>query len=130
MYNLRETCEKEFKTITDYIPVVQSHLHDDGDDKATDAYDQDDDEGAYVADNGDDDAAVMNDNNHRQYNKGTGDDFIDNQKYDDQLTKDAHGDCNNQIKDVQGDDKQDDHISRCVEIFKVNVQLIYKSFVG
>ena len=53
--------EKEFKTITDYIPVVQSHLHDDGDDKATDAYDQDHegtdhDEGAYVADNGDDQA--------------------------------------------------------------------------
>ena len=64
MYTLRETCEKEFKTITDYIPVVQSHLHDDGDDKATDAYDQDhegtdDDEGAYVADNGDDDGMII-----------------------------------------------------------------------
>jgi len=56
----------------------------------------DHDEGASVADNGDDDAAVMNDRN-----------FIDekapdNQKYDDQLTKDAHGDCNDEVaKDNQ-----------------------------
>ena len=34
--------EKEFGTIPDYIPVIQSRLHDDGDDdKATDAHDQD-----------------------------------------------------------------------------------------
>ncbi len=86
-------------------------------------------ETASVADNGDDDAAVMDDRN-----------FIDetapdDQKYDDQLTKDAHGDCNdevaknNQKKDVQGDDKEDDHISRCVEPFIVNVQLINNLYV-
>ena len=88
--------EEEFGTIPEYVPVIQSRLHDDGDDdKATDAHDQDHegtdhDEGASVADNGDDDAAVMNDRN-----------FIDetapdNQKYDDQLTKDAHGDYNDE----------------------------------
>ena len=33
---------KEFGTIPDFIPVIQSRLHDDGDDdKATDAHDQD-----------------------------------------------------------------------------------------
>ena len=127
--------EEEFGTIPEYVPVIQSRLHDDGgDDKATDAHDQDHegtdhDEGASVADNGDDDAAVMNDRN-----------FIDetapdNQKYDDQLTKDAHGDCNdevakdNQKKDFQGDDKEDDHISRCAEPFIVNVELINNLYV-
>ena len=60
----------------------------------------------------------MNDDNHRQYDKETGyGNFIDetapdNQKYDDQLTKDAHGDCNdevakdNQKKDVQDEDRR------------------------
>ena len=83
----------------------------------------------------------MNDDNYRQYEKGTGYGNIidetapDNQNYDDLLTEDAHGDCNdevakdNQKKDVQGDDKKDDHISRCVEIFKVNVQLIYNLYM-
>jgi len=61
--------EKEFGTIPEYLPVIQSRLHDDGDDdKASDAHDQnhegnDHDEGASVADYGDDDAAVMNDRN-------------------------------------------------------------------
>jgi hypothetical protein len=59
--------EKEDGIIPEY--VLQSRLHDDGDnDKATDAHDQnhegnDHDEGASVADNGDDYAAVMNDRN-------------------------------------------------------------------
>ena len=86
--------EKESGTIPEY--VLQSRLHDDGDDdKATDAHDQnhegnDHDEGSSVADNGDDYAAVMN---YRNFIDETA---PDNQKYDDQLTKDAHGDYNDE----------------------------------
>ena len=74
--------EKEFGIIPEY--VLQSRLHDDGDDdKATDAHDQDHEgtdlavidrvEEATTADTGDDDAAAKVDGSHSQENMGAGD---------------------------------------------------------
>lgn len=123
--------DKEFERIPEYVPVILPRLHYDcDDDEATDAHNEnlqrtalaviDHDEGANAADNGDDDAAAMSDDNHIQDDKGAGEIAPDNQKYDDQGTKDADGECNddaagdNQKLDAQVNDRVDNHMNRCV----------------